>query len=166
MKKSIIFFATGLLLLVGVVFWLRPSADAAKPDYRQPRALSQKERQELLASREDVWRAFFANDQAKLEKYLPNETFVINSGEDRWADRAKIFSDAKGFAQAGGKLLKLEFPRTEVQAYGDVVILYTTYLYEIEIGGGKHTESGYGTEIFVKRNGVWLNPGWHLDAGK
>src|SRR5207247_911019 len=65
------------------------------------------------------------------------------------------------------KLVRLEFPRTDVQAYGDVAIIYTTYLYELESAPGqKETTAGHATEIFVKRNGAWLNSGWHLAANK
>ncbi len=162
------FVLAGLLACALLTWGLLQRTGAAKSDYRQPRALSQKERDELLAAREEVWRAFFANDKVKMEKLLPAETLVINlnNREDRWADRAKIFNDAQESANAGNKLIKLEFPRTEIQAYGDVVILYTTFNYEYDTGGKRHTQSGYGTEIFVRRNGVWLNSGWHVDSGK
>lgn len=82
------------------------------------------------------------------------------------ADRQSVLSGAAGFAASGGKLLKLEFPRTEIQAFGDVAILYTTWTYRLEVEGQQQTSSGRGTEIFVRREGQWVNSGWHLDSGK
>ena len=47
----------------------------------------------------------------------------------------------------------------------DRAILYTLYEMDLEVGGETVTESGRGTEIFVRRDGEWVNSGWHLDAG-
>jgi hypothetical protein len=66
----------------------------------------------------------------------------------------------------GAKLLRLEFPKTELQVYGNTVIVYTTYLYEIEANGKRETRSGRGTEMFVRRGDDLVNVGWHLDSGK
>jgi hypothetical protein len=44
--------------------------------------------------------------------------------------------------------------------------LYSTYLYEVEQHGVRSQHSGRASETFVYRNGQWVNPGWHLDAGK
>ena len=60
----------------------------------------------------------------------------------------------------------LEFPRTEIRVYGDTVILYTTYLYQLENSGTRETHSGRGTEIFVNRGGKLVNTGWYLDSGR
>ncbi len=50
--------------------------------------------------------------------------------------------------------------------YGDVAVLYTSYELETEDAKGeRQIQSGRGTEVFVKRAGRWVNPGWHLDAG-
>jgi len=67
---------------------------------------------------------------------------------------------------SGGKLLRLEFPKTEIQVYGNTVIIYTTYLYEIEVNGQKSTSSGRATEMFVRRGDNLVNVGWHMDSGK
>ena len=48
----------------------------------------------------------------------------------------------KSFAESGGKLVRLEFPKTEIQAYGNTVLIYTTYVYEIELNGKRSTSSG------------------------
>jgi hypothetical protein len=50
-----------------------------------------------------------------------------------------------------------------MQVYGNTAIIYTTYLYELENAQGKrHISTGRATEIFVYRQGVWVNPGWHM----
>ena len=47
--------------------------------------------------------------------------------------------------------------------FGYVAIVYSNYVYEIEQGGKSFVNSGRATEVFVHRNGVWVNPSWHLD---
>ncbi|MGH9762994.1 MAG: DUF4440 domain-containing protein [Blastocatellia bacterium] len=123
-------------------------------------------RQQILNAREAVWRAYFSNDHATLEKLIPAETIAIDAGSDTWSDRAAILAGSKGFAESGGKLVRLEFPKTEIQVYGNTIILYTTYSLEIEVNGKRTERTGRGTEIFVRRNGQFVNVGWHLDKGK
>ena len=65
----------------------------------------------------------------------------------------------------GGKLLQLEFPKTEIQCYGNTAILYSTYVYEVDTNGQRAPRSGRVTEVFVYRKGRWVNPGWHMDCG-
>lgn len=125
-------------------------------------------KQQLLKARESVWRAFFTNDQAQLDKLVPADTVVLESaGEKPFVKKAEILESAKQLAQSGQKLVRLEFPQTELQLYGNTVILYTTYLYELENAKGeRHISTGRATEIFVWRDGVWVNPGWHLTPVK
>lgn len=141
-----------------------PDSIAASRQLLQP--LSAKQRQELLRDREAVWRAWFAGDRARLEAVVPEDTIAINAGEEQWHDRTSILAGSRQFAESGAKLVRLEFPRTEIQVYGDTAILYTTYLFETETAGGRQVQSGRGTELFVHRNGRWANVGWHLDSGK
>ncbi len=140
--------------------------EASEASRQQPQTLTPSQRRQLLADREKVWRAYFGNDQKHLEAVIPPETIAINAGEEQWADRAAILAGAQQFAQSGAKLMRLEFPRTEIQVYGNVAILYITYLFEIESAGQRQSYAGRGTEIFVWRGGTWLNSGWHLDSGK
>jgi ketosteroid isomerase-like protein len=134
---------------------------------RQPQTLTSAERRELLAARESVWRSYFAGDAAALERALPAELVAINAGEEQWQGRPAVLAAAEEFRRSGARLLRLEFPKTEVQVYGDTAILYTIYLFEIEGRDGKRdTSSGRGTEIFVRRDGGWVNSGWHLDSGR
>jgi len=129
-----------------------------------PGTLAPAEKKALLEAREAVWRAFFTNDQAQLDKLVPEDTIVLEGSlEKPFVRKAEILEFAKQSAQGGAKLVRLEFPQTELQVYGDTAIIYTTYLYELENARGKrHTSTGRATEIFVRRNGAWVNPGWHM----
>ncbi len=131
-----------------------------------PASLPPQARQQILTAREAVWKAYFTNDRAALEKLIPEEAIAIDSGSPLWSDRARILAGAERFAQSGAKLVRLEFPKTEMQVYGNVIIIYTTYLYEIEAQGQRRTVTGRGTEIFVRRNNTLVNSGWHLDDAK
>jgi hypothetical protein len=120
----------------------------------------------LLKVREAVWRSWFANDSGTLKKLVPPETIVISSGESKWKHQAEILQSAAQFQADGGKLVRLEFPRTETQRFGDVAILYSKYIVETEMHGKHSVSSGRATEIFVLRDGQWTNPGWHTDGEK
>ena len=132
----------------------------------RPRTISSEMRAHILAKREAVWKAFFANDRPTLEKLIPAETIAINDGEETWSNQAAIFAGAKAFADSGAKLVRLEFPKTEMQVYGNTVIIYTTYVYETEVNGKRSTSSGRGTEMFVWRDDELVNVGWHLESQK
>jgi len=90
---------------------------AARPD----------DRAELLKAREAVWRAWFVNDTKILEVMVPPDTIVIGSGQERWRNQADVLQSAARFQARGGKLIRLEFPRTEIQRFGDVAIFYSQY---------------------------------------
>jgi ketosteroid isomerase-like protein len=130
----------------------------------RPATLPPPVRDQLLAAREAVWRAYFTNDQAQLDALVPAETIVLDGPiEQPFVKKPEILAAARRGAERGNKLVRLEFPKTEIQAYGNTAIVYTTYLYELESPQGQRTTTtGKATEIFVRRNGVWLNPGWHL----
>jgi ketosteroid isomerase-like protein len=134
----------------------------------QPTTLPPPAKQQLLQAREAVWRAFFTNDQAQLDKLVPADTIVLEVAQEKpFVKKAEILEAAKQLAQSGQKLVRLEFPQTEMQVYGNTAILYTTYVYELENSQGvRHTSTGRATEIFVYRQGAWVNPGWHLTPDK
>ena len=121
---------------------------------------------QLLQARETVWRAWFAGDTKTLEELLPPETIVMSGGEDQWKHQADVLRTAAEFHARGGKLIRLEFPRTEVQHFGDVAIIWSSYIVETEAGGKRSSDSGRVTEIFVLQHGRWTNPGWHTDPTK
>jgi ketosteroid isomerase-like protein len=129
-------------------------------------AAPEKLRQEILTAREAVWRSWFANDQERLRALLPDDTIAINNGEEAWQSRDEILAAAGKFAAAGGRLVRMEFPRVEVQVFGDVAVVYSQYLFEVETAGARQVSSGRATEVFVRRAGRWVNPGWHMDSGR
>jgi len=152
--------------------WIQvASHTVVDPEWRaqemsQLRNITPEIRERILTKREAVWRAWFNNDRASLEKLIPEEAIAIDTGEGEWSNRAAIFEGAKRFAESGAKLVKLEFPKTEIQVYGNTVLIYTTYLFEIETNGKRTTSSGRGTEMFVRRGDELVNVGWHLDSEK
>jgi Domain of unknown function (DUF4440) len=131
----------------------------------KPRTITSETRARILAEREAVWRAWFTNDRAALEKLIPEEAIAIDGGSETWSDRKAIMANAQRFADSGGKLVRLEFPKTEIQAYANTIIVYTTYLVETEVDGKRNIEQGRGTEMFVMRGDTLVNVGWHLDSG-
>jgi ketosteroid isomerase-like protein len=124
------------------------------------------DRDAILKAREAVWRAWFAGDIPTLKRLVPAETIVISGGEEAWKHQAEVLRSSEAFHAAGGKLLKLEFPHTEMQRFGDVAVTWSTYRLEIDVKGKPSVDAGRATEIFVLRNGEWVNPGWHTDSGK
>src|SRR5690242_10958460 len=117
-----------------------------------------------MKAREAVWREFFANDRGALEKLIPEELVTIAPGGNQFGNRATVLAASAGLAESGTKLTRLEFPKTEIQLYGNAAMIYSTYLYELEKDGRRTPFSGRVTELFVFRNGQWVNPGWHMDA--
>jgi hypothetical protein len=152
--------------------WIQvASHTVADPAWREermslPAHVSQEEREQILTARAAVWKAYFSNDRPTLEKLIPVDTITIDQGSDTWGGRASILEGAQKFAESGGKLISLEFPKTEMQVYGNTIILYTTYHYELDVNGQRITRAGRGTEIFVRRDGSLVNVGWHLDGEK
>src|SRR5262249_58696164 len=128
----------------------------------QPRRLSDDDRQALLAAREAVWRAWFAGDQSALAGLLPPELVTLESGSGDFGTRDSNLAGSAGFVASGGKLTRLTFPRTEIQAYGATAVLYTTYELDVLAGGATTTRRGAATEVFVRRDGRWINTGWQL----
>lgn len=121
---------------------------------------------EILKVRETVWRAWFADDTKTLKELVPPDTIVISAGEEKWKNQAEVFQSAAEFHAAGGTLIRIEFPRTEIQRYGEVAIIWSQYVVETETNGKRSSSSGRVTEIFVRRHGQWTNPGWHTDSTK
>jgi ketosteroid isomerase-like protein len=152
--------------------WIQSGSDTAlhqeslEEQLAAPRPLGDQIKKRLLDAREAVWRAYFAGDRATLEKLIPEETIAIDPGDSPWSNRQAILAGSAEFAKSGGKLLKLEFPKTEIQVYGATAVIYSSYAYELEMNGQRSNHSGRVTEVFVLRKGQWVNPGWHMDSGK
>ena len=122
--------------------------------------------EDLLRARESVWRAWFAGDTRTLAELVPPESIVMSGGEKEWKRRADVLRSAAEFHSKGGRLVRLEFPRTEIQHFGDVAIIWSSYVVETEVDGKRSLGSSRVTEIFVRQRGGWTNPGWHTDEEK
>jgi ketosteroid isomerase-like protein len=152
--------------------WIQTGSDAAlhpesmEEQLAAPRPLGDQMKQRLLDAREAVWRAYFAGDRATLEKLIPDETIAIEAGDNNWSNRQTILDNAQRFVKGGGKLVKLEFPKTELQVYGATAVLYSNYALDLDLGGQLINQSGRVTEVFVLRKGQWVNSGWHMDIAK
>lgn len=126
-------------------------------------SLGDQDRASLLTAREAVWRAWFGGDRDTLAKLLPPELITLEANSrELFGTLDSTMAGSRDFAGSGGKLTRLVFPRTEIQAYGKTVVLYTSYEMDLENGGRMRTERGAATEVFVNRNGQWLNTGWQL----
>jgi len=120
----------------------------------------------LLRVRETVWRAWFAGDTKTLAELVPPETIVMSGGEEEWKNQAEVLRTSADFHAHGGRLVRLEFPHTEVQHFGDVAIVWSDYRLELDVDGKRSSSSSRVTEIFVRQHGRWTNPGWHTDPDK
>lgn len=140
-------------ILVAAALALTPLASAADAPIEP----------EVLKLREAAWRAWFAGDTATLAKMLPPE-FIGISMEGPLTPLDRTLAESKGFREGGGRLLRLEFPETRAQRYGDVVILYGRYAVAWESGGKETALSGRLTEMFVRQGKSWIHTGWHLDT--
>src|ERR1700722_5579708 len=124
------------------------------------------ERKKLLEVRRMVWDSYFLNDQARLKELIGEDFITINPGEGHWQNRAEFLAGARAFADHQGKLVSLSFPRTEVQDFGDVAVLYSLVQITMESQGKRESLSCRSTEVFQKRGGRWVNTGAHVDSGR
>jgi hypothetical protein len=119
---------------------------------------------DVLALRETAWRAWFAGDEAALRAMLPAEFLGIGWTGTEIVTLEKTIASSRAFKEAGGKLVALSFPETRAQRFGDTIVFYGSFEITIEVGGKTEQTRGKLTEVFVRRDGKWLHPGWHLDA--
>jgi hypothetical protein len=126
-------------------------------------ALTPQQLAPVLKAREAVWRAWYGGDTAALGQLLPPELITLGPGADGWGTHDDVIAASARYATSGRKLVRLEFPRTDTQTYGNTVILYTSYELDVQQPDGKiQTERGKATEVFVRRDGTWLNTAWQL----
>jgi hypothetical protein len=119
---------------------------------------------DVLAVREAAWRAWFAGDEAALRAMLPEEFLGIGWDGMEISDRNTTLASSRGFKESGGRLVALSFPETRAQRFGDTVVFYGSYEVTFANGTKETKVRGHLTEVFVKRDGKWLHPGWHLDS--
>ncbi|HEY0372745.1 MAG TPA: nuclear transport factor 2 family protein [Thermoanaerobaculia bacterium] len=118
---------------------------------------------DVLAVREAAWRAWFGGDEAALRAILPEDFLAIDAGGTEISDRTKAIASSRAFKESGGRLVSLAFPETRAQRFGDTVVLYGSYAATFVSGEEQKEMKGRLTEVFVKRDGKWVHPGWHLD---
>jgi len=120
----------------------------------------------LARVQREVWEVWFAGDTTRLKEIVGDDLVAITPGSDGFSSTRNEVQASAGFRAGGGKLVDLRFPKMRVQRFGDVVIVYTDYEYALAMGSDTTRQSGRATEVFVKRDGKWLNPAWHMDAAK
>ena len=160
--RNVIF---GIALVCGTLLASAPGATHAQgAESRSGRVeLDSATTAELLDARDRIWRAWFANDSVELARLLPPAAVAAES-TNGWEDRAAIVAGSRRFAASGGKLVRIRFFDTEIVSYGNIAIVHARYELELDNGGQRGTNGGRATEIFVRRNGRWVNPFWHLDS--
>src|SRR5689334_4763283 len=118
---------------------------------------------QILATRDTVWRAWFANDTARLNRLLPRSTTAgEGASQVQWADREAILEQSREFARGGGKLEHLDFANTQVSQAGDVAVVNADYRTVTRTSSRVDTTRGHATEVFVRGANGWVNPFWHL----
>ena len=129
-----------------------------------PRQLSTKvddvTRRELIAARDAIWRAWFGNDTTQLNRLLPRA--AASAEPEGYQSREEILEGSRQFAASGGRLVSLSFSNTQMFVDGNVAVVHSTYRLETETNGKRSTNGGRATEIFVREEGRWVNPFWHL----
>ncbi len=153
-------------ILIALALCLAPAASPSIHAQANASAISPSDRQQLLAAREAVWRGWYRNDARTLRELVPPNVIAINPGDPNWQSRDQFIASAQDFANHHGRLLSLEFPKTEIQQFGDTAILFSLYTVHFEFDGKPQTLSGRTSEIFHREHGVWINTSWHIDSGK
>lgn len=154
-------------IVILVALSIAPSiAAATQSASAAPATVTEEVRKELMEARETAWRAFFEKDPIKaIENILGPEVIAIQESGERWENRATLLALGSAIKAQNVRILRLEFPHTEVQLFGDTAILYYTYVFTTGKDTRSTTDAGRGTEVFVRRNGRWIDVGWHLDHG-
>jgi ketosteroid isomerase-like protein len=118
---------------------------------------------QILAARDTVWRAWFANDTAALRRLLPPAaTAAEGSGATRWTDRTAILQGSQRAAASGSRLERIDFANTRISLTGDVAVVTSNYRLVMHTAKGADTSRGRATEVFVRDGNHWVNPFWHL----
>lgn len=154
MRSCYVLLSTMLGLLAAA-----PLSPSLNPQSSGPQGISDATRQDILAARDAIWRAFFADDSASLRRLLP--AAVAAGDATSWQDRAAVMKAARRFADAGGKLLQLKFDGTTVSLFGDVAVVRSIVTVQVLSGGKTSTSTDRATEVFVHQQGTWVNPFWH-----
>ena len=121
----------------------------------------------LMRVQRAVWDAWYAGDTALVRALTPAlVTINPGGGSSDFGDQEHAIQASARFHAGGGRLVSLDFPAMKVQILGaDVAVIYSTYRSVAVMGNDTMRTNGRATEVFVRQNGRWVNPGWHLDSG-
>lgn len=126
--------------------------------------LSEQEKAEIFTARTLAWVGFYDNTPELLRDIIPAElTFISLAG---WGDVASLPQAMASHAKTGMHLQRLEFSRTDMQRYGDVAICYSEYTIVFDKDGKQTTSKGVASEVFVRKAGRWIHPGWHVSQAR
>jgi hypothetical protein len=155
MKLSQLFFTTATFAIAAA-----SPAPAQQRSAPNADAVDDATRTAVLAARDEIWRAWFANDTASLRRLLPRSSTA--GGASGWETREEILAGAAGSKAAGRRLAGIRFDDTRIHRNGNVVVVLSTYTMDLEEGGRRNTVTGKASEVFVLADGVWQNPFWYL----
>ena len=96
---------------------------------------TESERKVSLTVRRLMWDSYFNNDQGQLKRLIGEDFLTINPGEEHLQDKAEFLAGAQSFLKHQGKLVSLIVPKTEIQEFGGVAVLYSTVRITMESGG-------------------------------
>lgn len=120
--------------------------------------------QQLIAARDTVWRAWFANDTVLLRRFIPTTAAAAEGGQTlRWSDRRAILDGARQSAASGARLAQLDFAGTQIDVSGNSAMVRSRFRYILQHGQRVDTSSGVAAEVFVREKGRWVNPFWQLE---
>ena len=137
----------------------RPAAPNAPPAMSSA-VIDDATRSGVLAARDAIWRAWFANDTVALARLLPRST---TAGDDNgWESRDEIVAGSRRSAASGRQLVAIRFDDTRMYAQGNVVMVFSSYTMELEQQGQRSRVTGKASEVFVRTDSVWRNPFWYL----
>lgn len=136
----------------------RPAPNVQDPGRSQ--AVDDVTRSAVLAARDAIWRAWFANDTAALRRLLPRSTTA--GGGNGWETREEIIAGSVQSKTSGRRLVALQFDDTRIHRNGDVVVVFANYTMEVDDRGRRNTITGRASEVFVLDGGIWRNPFWYL----
>jgi hypothetical protein len=125
---------------------------------QQAQTIDAATRAELVTAREAVWRAFYQGDSAALVRLLPERMTAM--GEDR----AGIIKSAIAMKRSGVRYQRMEFTNDQFFLNGNVAVVWADYVVHLLDNKGKPMRRpGRAIELFVREQGKWINPHWHLD---
>lgn len=118
----------------------------------------------LETIRRDVWVHWFSGDTTALRRVLGPELVAISPDSPHWQSLDETIAGSAQFKAGGGRLRSVSFDQTTVHRFGDVVVMFSHYVVNMETGGKAATQRGRATEVFVRSAGRWVHTSWHLDV--